>query len=505
MRSVFSKCAEAMEEGRRFENLSWRLWNRETFCCGSSPRTTSPGTPRRRHTSSKHDSDDVPELSASVKSAASDKHDAVASPFEPRSDAVDIERPVFVRTDSYESRSRGRERHMTSFHLERMFTNIKETKELEQLPLSSVARPAMMHAPSDRTTRPPSPPALTVVRSPRPESPADAASHIPTRSASPAHISTSSSPRSALKRTHAPSDPVRTREAPKRRNNVFMLGGSSGEDESSLDEHMHPPLSSRGSLSDGSRHSLTVKKQTSFKEEVITRTIDEGPPGDEEAITDDDDMDEDDDDDDEDVVSESAIEDDDSSDWDSISESGRSSVDERPMFQRVDSKPNLTSRRSLLTNLLHQSQREAAFADEAARTTPAMRRSRTSSPNGPSVVGSPEEAPLEMRRTDVPRSKPIVMTVPQPHPPTLSPRTTRRNMLQTELTESLRKHLLWERQQKNTTATAALKRRHTAHDVSNLHEYPTERRGDGSRDTSKNNSWNHYFDLGLGEYHQKGW
>ncbi|KAI5284897.1 hypothetical protein KEM54_000977, partial [Ascosphaera aggregata] len=29
---VFSKCADYMEEGRRLENLSWRLWTLETFC-----------------------------------------------------------------------------------------------------------------------------------------------------------------------------------------------------------------------------------------------------------------------------------------------------------------------------------------------------------------------------------------------------------------------------------------------------------------------------------------
>jgi hypothetical protein len=75
-------------------------------------------------------------------------------------------------------------------------------------------------------------------------------------------------------------------------------------------------------------------------------------------------------------------------------------------------------------------------------------------------------------------------------------------MLGTELTESLRKHLLWERQHKAN----ALKRRHTAHDVANLQEYPNEKHGlNNSRDGSKNNSWNHYFDVGLGEYHQKGW
>jgi hypothetical protein len=94
------------------------------------------------------------------------------------------------------------------------------------------------------------------------------------------------------------------------------------------------------------------------------------------------------------------------------------------------------------------------------------------------------------------------MTTSNTHPPALSPRTTRRNMLATELTESLRRHLLWERQQKNSTATAAIKRRHTAHDVANLQEFPGQVT---SKEASKNNSWNHYFDHGLGEYHQKGW
>ena len=31
--TVFSKCSPAMEDGRRYENMAWRLWARETFCC----------------------------------------------------------------------------------------------------------------------------------------------------------------------------------------------------------------------------------------------------------------------------------------------------------------------------------------------------------------------------------------------------------------------------------------------------------------------------------------
>ena len=87
-------------------------------------------------------------------------------------------------------------------------------------------------------------------------------------------------------------------------------------------------------------------------------------------------------------------------------------------------------------------------------------------------------------------------------------------MLTTELTESLRKHILWERQQKNVTANAALKRRHTSHDVKNLRQYPGEKAKDRlapvressmncSLSSDKNNGT--VYDQGLQEYHETGW
>ena len=275
---------------------------------------------------------------------------------------------------------------------------------------------------------------------------------------------------------------------------MFLLGGSSGEDDSSFEEQMsiQPPQSS---LSAGLKKPMTTKKQTSFKDEVESRIIFNKSHEDEEVFESDDEG-----------VSESAIEEEeDDSDWeDSPMESGESSVNEKQLFQRVDSKPNLTSRRSLLTTLMHQKDRATALATMASRSTPAMRRSEVSSPDGQSIASSPEED-LTMHAPEIPRSRPIIVTTSNTHPPALSPRTTRRNMLATELTESLRKHLLWERQQKSTTANAVVKRRHTAHDVANLQEYPGQIHSQGSSDSSRTNSWNHYFDHGLGEYHQKGW
>jgi hypothetical protein len=288
---------------------------------------------------------------------------------------------------------------------------------------------------------------------------------------------------------------------------VFQLGGSSGEDDNSLRENMQQ-VAQRSSLTDTLRRPPQNKKQTSFKEEVATRTIHEDQVMSDDVFETDD----------EDQVDESAIDDDDSSDWeDSMEESGKSSVDEKLSFPRVDSRPNLTSRRSLITTMLHQKDRASALQNAACMSTPALHRSRTSSPQGPSLPASVDSdddaAPLTMKNRlrpgqDVARSgaQPIIMTTTNvtPHQAALSPKTTRRQMLATELTASLRLHLLWERQQKNQTASAVLKRRHTAHDVANLKQYP-EKVHLGTEDKGDHGSWNQYFGQGLGEYHSKGW
>ena len=185
------------------------------------------------------------------------------------------------------------------------------------------------------------------------------------------------------------------------------------------------------------------------------------------------------------------------------------------MFQRVDSRSNLVSRRSMLTMMMNQPNK---IQNSNFRSSPALQRSRLTSPNGPShPTSQPEDENLTMRSPDVPRSKPIIVR-PSPQSLAHSPRTTRRNMLATELTESLRHHLLWERQQKSATANAFLKRRHTAHDVTNLQKFPGMKalhRGQTSpamphqskdKDLSKiNGSWTNYTDYGPWEYHAKGW
>lgn len=308
-------------------------------------------------------------------------------------------------------------------------------------------------------------------------------------------------------------------ESGKKKIPIFQIGAGSSSDGDNSSFETQMIMAKRSSLSDGLKKPAFNRKTTSFKDEVTTRTINDTRSSEsEEAIESDSEEDEDDSDD-------NAIEDDDFEDddeaWEDDDNSGPSSVNEKELFQRVDSRANLTSRRSLLTTLMHEGDRAQALQSAASRSTPAMRRSRTSSPNGPSLATSPQEdSGLMMRSSQIPRSKPIIMTTSNTHPPALSPRTTRRNMLQTELTESLRKHLLWERQQKNATNNAVLKRQQSAvmnpalrramttNDIKGLKDFPCEGMAKLSayRDMAKNNSsYNEYFDQGLQEYHQKGW
>lgn len=559
---VFSRCAGSLEEGRRLENLSWRLWNRETFCCDpvSEANSTTPAISISCRSSEGRYSTEMPGLSTSLDSFVDEEAIDFDSDHS-SSSALDISHPQIHRTDSTQSRSRGRERHITSDDLEKMVITIKEKKDLEPLTMNDhlylaplAEKTSELRLPSQDVTTTSSAEVSAVLSNntseesvPTIASSTSTASERSTtsivRGFSPSHISSSyrsiplnyaptsvphtdltdappakgpqpkkhqmfalggsSGEASLSEQTHSMEQNLQPTMQPKRKSAKFSFGGSSNEEESSL-----PPKKSQN---------LTVnrafggKKQTSFQEEVATRTISEEPVFDDDVF-----------DTDEDEVDESAIDDDDdSSDWeDSIEESGNASVDDKSFFQRVDSRPNLTSRRSLITTMLHQSDRAQALATAASKSTPAMQRSRTSSPNGPSLAASPDSehnVPLMMKQglkpiAEIPRSaaQPIIQTTTNmtPHQLALSPRTTRRNMLASELTVSLRQHLLWERKQKTQTANAVLKRRYTSHDVANLQQHPVPvymgREGEGEREAAQP-TWNEYYGQGLGEYHSRGW
>ncbi|KAL2822003.1 hypothetical protein BJX63DRAFT_178196 [Aspergillus granulosus] len=541
---VFSKCADFMEEGRRLENLSWRLWTRETFCVEPESSSDTSVLPLLRSEAA-----DLPELSASVESAASDQAERIEKHIKRPKD-LDY-KPAVVRDDSLYSLGRAKEKHLTSLDLERMVLNIKEKKNLEPIsPMVTLAQPIVDITPRPSTPTPTLPSNLALRHEPSyplnerqnpstescsttapecndsdaanmtlnasdtsvsssgilPSKPELIKSPSIVRGFSPSQISSSyrSQPRlssdSGTTKMQVPGklSPL------KKKGNMFTLGGSSGDDEDSSFEDRMMQAPRQSSLTDqlgrpGSNLNPN-NRITSFKEQVKS-IKDRRRVNDEDAIETDDE------------ISESAIEDDEDSDWeDSVTESGRSSVEEKEMFQRVDSRPNLVSRRSLLTMMMHQ---PLKMRGDTSRSTPALQRSRLTSPNGPSIPASPpdddDEESLTMKGPGVPRSKPIIMK-PAPQSAAHSPRTTRRNMLATELTESLRRHLLWERQQKSATANA-FKRRHTAHDMANLKEYPKpggQQQGpapasDKDIDMAKTGSFNHYTDFGPWEYHAKGW
>ncbi|CAL8578977.1 hypothetical protein XPA_004741 [Xanthoria parietina] len=525
MWSVFSKCAESIEDGRRLENLSWRIWNRQTLCCDPQPRlaTTPPS-----HCKPQWATLDVPDLSASVDSISSDEDDQTEGEESSHTAPMDIQVPRICDPESRIEPGKGREKHITSLKLERMVVSIKEKRTITPLsPSITDAVPQLFPSATMAAT-----PSSTTIDAPLDSSDSSAstapltgsdsdhsmktrtasdtsaellASHSIVRGFSPSHISSSYRSSTHLAPSPIPAKSIaHGKNAESKPSGMFLLGGSSGEEDSSFDDQMlsQPKHSS---LTAGLKKSLHQKKQTSFKDEVESRTINNRSHEDEDVFESDD----------EEADFESAIKDDeeeeteedDGSDWeDSVSETAEPPANEKPTFQRVDSRPNLMSRRSLLTTLMNQPDRAAAFANMASKSTSALRRSRRSTPNAPSTGTSPEVEPSgALRGSHLTPSKPIIMTTSNTHPPALSPRSTRRHMLATELTESLRKHLLWERQQKSTTANAFLKRRHTAHDIANLQEYPGTKGEAKSRDESKTSSLNQYFDHGLSEYNQAGW
>lgn len=286
-------------------------------------------------------------------------------------------------------------------------------------------------------------------------------------------------------------------ENPPKKGSMFILGGgSSGEDDSSFDEKMASGPK-KSSLTLGLKRPSGNKKTLSFRDEIESRALGKRSHEDEEVFESDDE--------DESAIDDDSEEEEDDDDWeDDASEGAENTANDKPLFQRVESQPHLVSRRSVLTAELNQMDRAATFANLASKSTPVMRRTKTSSSSGPSAVSPTDDPPLPLLPGQTTRSKPIIMTPRNSQPMAFSPKTTRRNMLATEMTESLRKNVLWERQQKKATTNAVIKRRHTAQNLTNLQNYPGEAE-QASKQGSMNTSFDHYFEAGLGEYHRAGW
>lgn len=494
--------------------------------------------------------DELPQLSGSVDSVA----DEEAVEFTSESAPLEILRPRIRRQDSCaSSRSRGKERHITSDDLEKMVVSIVHAKQPLNAPLPEISHasppaldektssPMQLERSGSTTTESPCKssenPSLESLQQPQtPEVTSPQKQTMVVRGFSPSQIPVSSIT-SQPADTPSPSTIPEPQEAPapkivqpKKQAAVFALGGSSGEDSYSDQPHletrkqpMAAPKMFEVGVSSGEDSSLksalhssksnslitAQKKTASFSDQVVTRTF-PAP-----AIIDDDQSETD-------YVDESAIDDDDdSSDWeDSLEDSGKSSMDDKVTFKRDLSKANLTSRRSLITLMLAQNERSQKLGNVASQSTSAIPRSRTTR-HAHSLMASPsdsDESPLEMKRTlrpppmrsinEVPRTaaQPIMSTAHGMQQAALSPRTTRRNMLATELTESLRRHLLWERSQKTSTVNAVLKRRHTSQDVANLKQYPERPYMKKEDDDVNASSWDQYLNKeAFNGYHSKGW
>ncbi|TGJ86288.1 hypothetical protein E0Z10_g2476 [Xylaria hypoxylon] len=553
MWTVFSRCAESVEQGRRLENLSWRLWTREALCCETITQTKAEKTASATTTNSpqdildKHRIPDVPQLSGSVDSVADEEAIELTTELNP----VEILRPNIIRQDSCaSSQSKGRERHITSDRLEKMVVDIiKEKKpnlsplpqivsssvetdsdqlqscssEVEETPITLITESteclsSALTLQTSTNSDSSEPHATAVIRGFSPSQfPSARASHepkflqpdaIPEPQSSPAPMLVQPKKQpakfalgSSSGDESSPSLEIRQPALPPKKSRMFQLGGSSGST-----EEQSPSLKS--ALHSGKPSSLlgAHKKQASFSNQVTMRTI--STPSDQSGS----------------YVDESAIDDDDEdSEWeDSIEESGKSSMDDKVTFKRVPSKPNLTSQRSLISLMIAGEERTRGLSNYASHSTPAIAqraRQLQNAPNGAASPNDSDEIPLEMRRglrrtplksiNEIPRSsaqpimtKPTIHSDPQA---ALSPRTTRRHMLATELTESLRRQLLWERQQKSSTANAVLKRRHTSHDVANLKQYPERSYMNKSKDEVNATSWNQYLREDPTGYNAQGW
>ncbi|KAH7120097.1 hypothetical protein B0J13DRAFT_649456 [Dactylonectria estremocensis] len=542
MWTVFSRCSDSVEQGRRLENLSWRLWQRETFVVendrkaastNDSPKTLPQNIP------SGFRPPDLPELSGSVESLA----DEEAVDFTSVSAPLEICCPGIRRQDSCTSSPSKRERHISSDDFEKMIASIVKDKG----PLSAPPQISLLVAPLKESL--PSPPAFersgsttTETQSPtksisdRSETSLEPAPMTPSRTTVVRGLSPSSIPvpRTSPSRVECTASnmilgpifsPTPKHVQSKKHPTKSTLGGasfSSTEQGRSLDNHesiipiVKKPMFTIGGSSEEDGYLKSVlassrpssllsprKKQASSSTSVMTRTIEDEAA----VVSDTDDIDE------------SAIDDDDDSDWeDSIEDSGKSSMDDK-FFQRVDSKANLTSQRSLITLMLVQNDRVRTLGNHASQSTSTIPRSHMA-PNSPSLGATSndsDEVPLMMKGLRPPTLKPIHEIPRSSAQPivfhaghvqgqaALSPRTTRRTMLATELTESLRRHILWERQQKSSTANAVLKRRHTSHDVANLKQYPVKSCIKTSEDVNAS-SWNQYFSKEASNgYHSKRW
>ncbi len=343
---VFAKCRDSVAQGRRLENLSWRLW---------AYAATQPQDVQYPLSASV---EDLPQLLGSAGS--------------------------IQRQDSCDSnRSRGRERHITSDKLEKMVVSIMDTK----LPLNAPL-PAIPHSPSveELTTR-----ALEPERtgSTTTESPYQTSAKASSESVPSGHAAEpETQPRTIVTGGFSPSQIPVSRIPSPASNHLCVIPNptdapapkiTSSESEEELFKRrdlearklpVQSPAQSRSKM-----FQLGGQKKTaSFDNRVTTQAYTSS------AIRDtNDDYDE-------------SATDDDDEDWEdeSAEESGSSVAKANIDFTRVDSSSNLPTRRSLITLMLSANDTRAQRLGNTVAFETAFRSSRSasSSPHRPSYLGA---------------------------------------------------------------------------------------------------------------------
>jgi Protein of unknown function (DUF3295) len=160
-------------------------------------------------------------------------------------------------------------------------------------------------------------------------------------------------------------------------------------------------------------------------------------------------------------------------------------ADREDIVNSLQSSSNITQQSLLTLGLLQQAVVQVGATPGSGQVS---RRSQAALHNSPCVVGSPEyneEIEATMLGVSIPSSKPVGTST---NYVASSPRTIRRQMFQAEFTESLRRKLFWERDEKRTTVNAVLKRK----DYSD------------TQDALKTSSWDQYV-RSPSEYNQSGW
>lgn len=466
--SVFNRASGIMENGRRLENMSWRVWSQSKFRESHDRQLQAQVTSDALQVPARNDDHDAPALSTSVESAASMESfstEAVEGDnvHEPLTSDLGILLPG--------------EKEITSDTLQNLVMSIKSNQDLDG-PLSPLPSPSNhqlsptvsnstdISAPTPRPSSPRQVPvdlsastiASVTTASTRhsPMTNSDGSSVSPGSDHSIVHgfkpgqksgISTYRS-QSQLAPPPTPIPILKTsaskRSTPKKKVGLFEIGSGDSSEGSVMQEHVSP-RSVRENVGSSLKRPAFAKKQTSFKEEVTEIKAkraafhisdDEDDGGAIESDTED-----------EEEVSESAIDDDD--EWEDEAEPD----DDEPKeltFHRVPSKPELVSRRSMLAEGLNDRERVAGLMRSAA-SAPRLQRSRTSTPNGPSMPASPsDDSPLAAQGSQpLPVPQAVLPSGFHPPMPPMSPRQTRQAMLMTELGASLRRDMLNERKQRN--------------------------------------------------------